>query len=116
MVWYDSHPAIRLGIANIEQRRLQLAMNSGIGPEGAYIIDWRRYTGRTPPPDANGHPASICLTSMRDTAQFVVAALSKSNWPREFRIRAEQVDMRDLFAIARSVSGRQGRMYVNDHH
>lgn len=80
-------------------------MNSGIGVEGAYILDWRRHIGRTPPSDSSGHPASISLTSMRDTAQFVVAALSKSTWPREFKIRAEQVDMRDLFAIARSVSG-----------
>lgn len=81
-------------------------MNSGIGMEGAYILDWRHTTGKTPPSDSSGHPASICLTSMRDTAQFVVAALSKSTWPREFKIRAEQVDMRDLFAVVRSVSGR----------
>jgi hypothetical protein len=79
-------------------------MNSGIGIEGSYILNWRQATARLPPSDAAGYTATISMTSIRDVAIFVVAALSKSSWPREFRIRAEQVDMRDLFAIAELAS------------
>jgi hypothetical protein len=88
----------------LHQRKSQLAMNSGVGPEGSFILDWRQQKARLPPMDPAGHPATISLTSMRDLAQFVVSALAKPVWPREFRLRADRLDMRDLFAVAEAAS------------
>lgn len=83
----------------------QIGLRSHIGHEGDYLMDFRRRRARIPCLNSAGHPATICMTSARDVARFVVAALDLPSWPREFRLRGERMSVRDIVAIAEEIQG-----------
>ena len=97
-VFYD-----RFGPGGLGQS--QLGSSSGIAGEGAYLIDYRRMVARLPYNNAEGRSAKISMISVKDLAHFVVAALSLSSWPREFRVRGDRMSVRDLVSVAQSVRG-----------
>ncbi|KAK7897136.1 hypothetical protein LTR67_005025 [Exophiala xenobiotica] len=84
----------------------QIGLNSSIGQEGEYLMDFRRRRAQIPYLNASGQPATVCMTSANDVARFVVAALDLPSWPREFRLRGERMSVRDVFAIAEAIQGR----------
>ena len=84
----------------------QIGVNSNIGQEGDYIMNIRRSTAQLPYNASDGHSAMVCVTGARDVAQFVVAALSLSSWPREFRMRGERMSVRELVSVAEHVLGK----------
>ena len=84
----------------------QLGVNSSIGQEGDYIMNYRRRAAQLPYNTSNGHSASVSMIGARDLAQAVVGALSLSSWPREFRVRGERMSIRDLVAVAEQVQGK----------
>lgn len=85
----------------------QLGVNSNIGGEGDYLMDFRRQTAQLPYNTSNGHSATVSMISARDLAQAVVAALSLSSWPREFRVRGDRMSVRELVAVAELVKGKE---------
>ena len=84
----------------------QLGVNSGIGQEGDYIMDYRRRTAKLPYNSSSGNSATVCMIGARDLAQAVVGALDLSSWPREFRLRGERMSIRDVVAVAEQVQGK----------
>jgi hypothetical protein len=56
-----------------------------------------------------GQPVAIylCLTSVYDVAQFLVAALDirLQNWPAEFRMQGDQLTVAEVLQWAESVRG-----------
>jgi hypothetical protein len=97
-VFYD-----RFGPGGLAQS--QLGVSSGIGAEGAYLMDYRRMLARLPYNNADGRSAKISMISVRDLAHFIVAALSMSSWPREFRVRGDRMSVREVVSVAESVRG-----------
>lgn len=83
----------------------QIGLQSNIGQEGDYLMDFRRRKAQVPYLNAAGQPATICMTSAADVARFVVAALDLPSWPREFRLRGERLTVRDVVAIAEEIQG-----------
>ncbi len=84
----------------------QLGVNSSIGQEGDYIMNYRRRVAQLPYNTNTGHSASVSMIGARDLAQAVVGALSLSSWPREYRVRGERLSVRDLVAVAEQVQGK----------
>lgn len=83
----------------------QIATESVIAHEGSYLMDFRRRTAQIPFHGPSGNVPQICMTSARDVARFVTAALDLPTWPREFRMRGDQMTVRDVIAVAEQVQG-----------
>ena len=83
----------------------QIGVQSQLGREGDYLLDFRRERAQVPFNSTSGQPASICMTSARDVARFIVAALDLPSWPRELRLRGERMNVREVIAIAEQVRG-----------
>ncbi|KAL6247799.1 hypothetical protein RBB50_005147 [Rhinocladiella similis] len=84
----------------------QIGLNSHVSQEGEYLMDFRRRRAQIPYTSTSGQPAMVCLTSARDVARFIVAALDLPSWPREFRMRGDRMSVRDIVAVAEAVQGR----------
>lgn len=84
----------------------QIGVRSSIGQEGEYIMDLRRAKAQLPFYNEAGQPVYVCMTSARDVARFVVAALSLASWPREFRMRGDRMSVSDLVAIGEQLRGK----------
>ncbi|KEF58424.1 uncharacterized protein A1O9_06350 [Exophiala aquamarina CBS 119918] len=84
----------------------QIGLHSPVGREGDYLMDFRNGRAQIPFQTTSTTPASICMTSARDVARFLVEALDLPSWPREFRLRGERMNVREVIAIAEQVRGR----------
>lgn len=82
--------------------------HASIGEEGDLLIDFRAGKATTPV-IPNGEEAIICMTSARDVARYVVAALQAyeglSIWPQEFKFCTERFTMTELVALCSRVKG-----------
>jgi len=83
----------------------QLGLRSGISGEGEYIMDMRRARAQIPFYDQVGQPVYVCMTSVKDVARFVVAALNLSSWPREFRMCGDRMSVSDLVRVGEQLRG-----------
>lgn len=83
----------------------QIGVRSDIGQEGEYIMDLRRARAQLPFYNEAGQPVYVCMTSARDVARFVVAALNLASWPREFRMRGDRMSVSDLVTIGEQLRG-----------
>jgi hypothetical protein len=83
----------------------QIGVSSNIGQEGEYIMDLRGAKAQLPFYNEAGQPVYVCMTSARDVARFVVAALSLASWPREFRMRGDRMSVSDLVNIGEQLRG-----------
>jgi hypothetical protein len=92
----------------------QLGLQSGIGSEGAYLMNCRQRVAKLPYNTAGGHPAKVSMISLRDLAHCVVAALRLSSWPREFRVRGDRLDVRQIVATAEYVQGTFATVSIRD--
>lgn len=84
----------------------QIGLQSAVGQEGDYLLDFRSCRAQMPFQSTSTQPASICMTSARDVARFIVEALDLPSWPREFRLRGERMNVRQIIAIAEQVRGK----------
>jgi len=86
-----------------------LSQNAGIGDEGAFLVDLR--AGKTTIPIVPGgrQEAVICMTSARDVARYIVAAMQTyeetAMWPNEFKFCTERMTMSELLNICSRVRG-----------
>lgn len=90
-------------------RASQIGLRSAIGGEGEYIMDFRNGKAMLPHFSPAGEPVYICMTSARDVARFVVAALDLSSWPRELRMRGERMTVDQLVSIGEGLKGENER-------
>lgn len=86
-------------------RSYQIGMRSAISAEGQYILDIRNCKAMIPHRSSTSDSVYLCLTSARDVARFVVAALSLTSWPREFRMRGERMSINQLVSVAEAFRG-----------
>ena len=82
-----------------------IGMGTGLEHEGAYLIDIERNTGEVIQYNSSGQAVSICMTSVADLAQFVVAALSLdiNNWPAEYRMRGDRRTVTEIIEYAQAI-------------
>lgn len=93
----------------------QIGVNSSIGQEGDYLLNFRRRTAQLPYNTAAGQAAQVSMISGRDLAQAIVGALTLSSWPREFRVRGERMSVRDIVAVAETVQGKMCQSELRCH-
>ena len=84
----------------------QIGVRSDIGREGDYVMDMRRASAKLPFYNESGEPVYVCMTSAKDVARFVVAALSLSSWPREFRMKGARMSVDELVSIGEDLRGK----------
>ena len=86
--------------------RSNIGHTLGANEEGDYLIDIRKMKADVPY-DTSEKPAMVCMTSLQDTAQFIVAALALplSDWPAEFRMRGERMNVSEIVRIAECLTG-----------
>ena len=84
----------------------QLGLSSHISKEGEYVMDYRRRTAQLPYTNTSGNSPTVSMISVKDLAHAVVAALSLSSWPREFRIRGDRMSVRNIVRTAEDVRGK----------
>lgn len=84
----------------------QIGVRSDIGREGQYIMDVRQASAKLPFHNEAGQPVYVCMTSAKDVARFVVAALSLSSWPREFRMRGDRMTVDQLVTTGEELRGK----------
>lgn len=81
--------------------------HASVGGEGDFLVDFR--AGRATIPIIPDCEASICMTSARDVARYVVATLQVyeelSLWPQEFKFCTERFNMSELLAVCSQVRG-----------
>lgn len=83
---------------------LNMGRGSGVSGEGDYVLNVRRMKAQIPyKPD--GQPATVCLTSAQDVGRFVVAAIGLQQWPPEFRMVGERMDVSHLVQVAEIMRG-----------
>lgn len=85
------------------------AFNIGAGQtlagQGDYLADIGNATAEIVETNAQGGTVSVSMTSVFDVARFVAAAIEigPDRWPRELRMRGDQLSVRDIVARAMSV-------------
>jgi hypothetical protein len=77
---------------------MSIGYGSNLANAGTYLIDTSSHTAEYVEKNARGHTVRVCMTSVDDVAQFVVAAidLGPANWPREFTMRGDRLSVRDV--------------------
>lgn len=87
------------------------AFNIGAGQtlagQGDYLADIGNATAEIVETNAQGGRVLVSMTSAYDVARFVAAAIEigPERWPRELRMRGDQLSVRDIVATAMSVRG-----------
>ncbi|ROV92739.1 hypothetical protein VMCG_09035 [Cytospora schulzeri] len=84
-------------------------LNISTGPNvqnlGDYLVNVGNATAEIVECNAHGAPVVVSMTSVYDVARFVAAAIEMgpNDWPREFRMRGDQLSVRDIFRACSSV-------------
>ncbi|KAJ9156139.1 NAD(P)-binding protein [Pleurostoma richardsiae] len=86
---------------------LNIGAGSGLSNPGDYLVDIGAQTAEIVEHNAHGRPIQVCMTSVYDVARFVAAAieLGPGNWPREFKMRGDQMSVRDIVGTCSNVRG-----------
>lgn len=94
----------------------QIDIHKTLGGEGDFLVDMRKCQSKIPISTPSSTPSEfqipntyLCLTSARDAARFVVASLSLSSWPLEFKFRGQRMSTRELITICERVRGKSIR-------
>ncbi|OIW28876.1 NAD(P)-binding protein [Coniochaeta ligniaria NRRL 30616] len=84
-----------------------LGASTGVQNSNDYLVDISQAAGEIIETSPSGRPVQVVLTSVYDVARFVAAAieLGPNNWPREFKMRGDQMTVRDLVATCSNVRG-----------
>jgi hypothetical protein len=77
----------------------RLAVNSGFGEEGDFLINPRNLTAEATFFDHNGQQAVVCLTAAQDAARLIVKSLDLPSWPSQLYMAGERLTVSDLILI-----------------
>lgn len=80
----------------------RMGIETGWGHEGDFIADPRNMIAHAPVWDAGQKLSCLCLTSMYDVAQFVVASLDLTVWPAEMSMCGERMTVNQLVDTIRT--------------
>lgn len=83
----------------------QIGLSTGIAGEGQYLMDFKNLRAQIPLYNSLGRDVYVCMTSARDVARFIVAALDLPSWPRELRLRGERLKVSQIVAIGEMLRG-----------
>lgn len=82
--------------------------HAAIGAEGNFLVDIRAAKATIPIISAT-EEVSVCMTSARDVARYIVAALNAyenmAAWPKEFKFCTERLAMSQLLEVCSRVRG-----------
>jgi len=88
---------------------LGIGTSTNVYYQGSYLMDVEASTAEIVERQSGGQAAaiSLCLTSVYDVAQFLVAALDLGvqNWPAEFRMQGDRRTVAEVLQWAESVKG-----------
>ncbi|KAK2615908.1 hypothetical protein N8I77_002630 [Diaporthe amygdali] len=89
-----------LGIFNI-------GLGQNIAAQGDFLMDIGAATAEIVERNAQGAAVQVSMTSVYDVARFVAAAveIGPEHWPRELRMRGDQLSVRDIVGAAMSARG-----------
>lgn len=82
-----------------------LSLNAAAAGEGDYILNVRNMTADAPVWDEDDDLVHVCLTSTRDVARFIVAALEMRDWPTALTMSGERMTVQELVALVEDVRG-----------
>ncbi|KAL1877891.1 hypothetical protein Daus18300_002244 [Diaporthe australafricana] len=84
-----------------------MGVGQSIAAQGDWLADVGGATAEIVESGARGEPALVSMTSAYDVARFVAAAVEvgPERWPRELRMRGDQLSVRDIVGAAMSVRG-----------
>ena len=82
-----------------------IGRGSGISGEGDYVLNVRQMRAFIPH-EADGQPATVCITAARDVGRFVAAAVGMPQWPAELRMCGERIDLSALVRVAEVMRGK----------
>jgi hypothetical protein len=90
----------------------KLGASTGVQNSNDYIVDIAQGAAEIVDSSTQGKPAQVVLTSVYDVARFVAAAieLGPTNWPREFKMRGDQMTVGNIIATCSTVRG--GTYYI----
>jgi hypothetical protein len=88
---------------------LGIGASTNLYYQGSYLMNVEASTAEIVERQSGGQPVaiSLCLTSVYDVAQFLVAALDirLENWPAEFRMQGDRRTVAEVLQWAESVKG-----------
>ncbi|KAH6899930.1 hypothetical protein B0T10DRAFT_554482 [Thelonectria olida] len=72
--------------------------SSGLSDPGMYLLDLTNTAAEIVERNEKGHSVRICMTSVYDVAQFIVAAiqLNPGTWGREWTMKGDKMSLQDL--------------------
>jgi hypothetical protein len=88
---------------------LNIGVTSGIASQGDYIMNLGDGTAETVEFTTDGQPVEVCMISVWNLAQFVVAALDLGieNWPIEYRVQGDRRTVGEILEWGAIVLGRK---------
>lgn len=90
------------------------SQNAGIGEEGTFLVDLRAGKAMIPVIPDGQEEVVVCMTSVRDVARYIVAAMQAYNdmtvWPTEFRFYTERMTMSELL---NTCSRARGKLFLS---
>ncbi|KAK3370309.1 hypothetical protein B0H63DRAFT_314183 [Podospora didyma] len=83
----------------------RIGAGSGVQTPNDYLLNVEEGTGEIVETNAAGRPGRVALTSVYDLARFIAAAIEigPGNWPREFKMRGDTMNVRDIVATCEAV-------------
>jgi hypothetical protein len=88
---------------------LGIGASTNVFYQGSYLMDVESCTAEIVERQNGGQPTAIyiCLTSVYDVAQFLVAALDipLSSWPTEFKMQGDRRTVAEILQLAESIKG-----------
>ena len=84
---------------------LNISTGQSVQNSGDFLVNVGDATAEIVELDAHGVPVVVSMTSVYDVARFVAAAIEvgPENWPREFKMRGDQLRVRDIVGACSSV-------------
>ncbi len=97
----------RLGPGGLATYNMGHGQLGGIPIQGDYLVDVENGTAEIVETNSQGRPVQVSLTSVYDVARFVAAAidLGLQSWPREFKMRGDQLTTREIVTACSDVRG-----------
>ena len=79
----------------------------GMIEQGDFLVNVGAGTAEVVETNGQGRPVQVSMISVYDAARFVAAAieLGPANWPREFKMRGDQMTVQDIVGVCSDVRG-----------
>lgn len=84
-----------------------MGASTGVQFSSDYLVDIAQGQAEIIATNAQGRPVQVVLTSVYDVAKFVAGAveLGLNHWPREFKMRGDQMSVREIVSTCSDVRG-----------